>query len=178
MRDFVFFSTDIDRADSNNLYMKQRTGSGTLWKSSILSDLPRISNHLQNATGITSLVDTDPFAPLSEFTPVFDASKLIAQLSNASTSVIVIMANIALPPLSVQVTRSLSIVGRKTNPVALDFGGAANSILLSSSTTLKLAHLTLIGLGPGNTSKLLPTDSSSRLLSNLTSGIWAVSFSR
>lgn len=178
MKDFVFFSIEIDHADANNLYVKQRTGSGTLWLSSILTDVPRVSSLLLNATGITSLDDTDPYAPLSEFTPVFNSSQLLTQLSSASTPVTVIMNSLSLPNAPVKVTRSLSVVGRSTNPVALDFGGASDLILLSSSATLKFARLTLIGLGPGNASNLPTSDTSSRLLTNLTSGLWAVSFSR
>ena len=178
MLNFVFFSIDIARADKNNLYVKQRVGSGTLWSQSVLTDLPRVSPLLVNSTGVTSLDDNDPFAPFSLFTPVFNSSQLYAQLSNASTAVTVIMSSISMPKLPVRVSKSLSIIGRKTNPVALDFGGFSDLILLSPSTTLKLSYLTLVGLGVGNSSNLDIDDSSSRLLSNLTSGLWAISFPR
>lgn len=160
--------------------MRQRIGSGTIWQNSVLTDLPVVSKLLMEETGITSLVDSDPFTPLSEFTPVFNSSQLRAQISNASSRNIVIMSSLSLSAKgSIQVLKSLNIIGRRLRPVALDFGGASSLIFLSASVSLKLAYLTLMGLGPmSNTSALPALESSSHLLANLTSGLWAFSFSR
>eukprot|EP00798_Chlamydomonas_sp_ICE-L_P024944 gene24944-10598_t len=95
---YIFFYIDINRADSHNIYMNERRGSGTQWINTTLSNKIRRTSPFLTSTGIQAISSVDPYLPLDQLRTVGNASELVQVLGAelAGISRIIIMNNMSL----------------------------------------------------------------------------------